>query len=241
MVKPWNQKEVMGNNRKNNTATFLAWMFLTFLTFMAPDSALMAQNADRDTVTTPFRKGRWLSGLSGSFSSSTLKLGSSEDLFSSNSYGIEIFSGKFFRDRWFVGFNLLAIRSNGSGLIESESEYLLIGPSLSHYFLKEPYGSLYVSVLPGYIRIREERSVLLGGNILTQNAEGPGFGTRIRLGYSYVISGKIVLDVGVGSSLAWLDVSYRPEVEAVNRKESIFSSGTFFSFGFNVLLDEFFF
>ena len=31
------------------------------------------------------------------------------------------------------------------------------------------------------------------------------------------------------------------ELEAIRRKESIFSNATFFSFGFNVLLDEFFF
>jgi hypothetical protein len=107
--------------------------------------------------------------------------------------------------------------------------------------MKEPYGSLYVSVLPGYIRVREQGSVVTADEILNQRAEGPGFATRIRLGFSYVISRRIVLDVGVGTNLAWLDLSYSSEAEAINRKESIFSNGTFFSFGFNVLLDEFFF
>ena len=120
---------------------------------MGPDAHLRAQGNDGDTITTPFRKGRWLSGLSGTFNSNTLKLASSEELFSSNSYGIEIFTGKFFKHRWFAGFNVIAISSSGSGLIERESESLLIGPSLSHYFMDEPYGSLYVSILPGYIRI----------------------------------------------------------------------------------------
>jgi hypothetical protein len=182
-----------------------------------------------------------LSGLGGSFNSNTLKLASSEELFSSNSYGIEIFTGKFFKDRWFAGFNVIAISSSGSGLIERESESLLIGPSLSYYFMKEPYGSLYASVLPGYIRVREEGSFLNEGEILNQRAEGPGFATRLRLGFSYVISRRIVLDVGVGTNLAWLDLSYLSEFEDASRQESIFSNGTFFSFGFNVLLDEFFF
>lgn len=154
---------------------------------------------------------------------------------------MEIFTGSFFRDRWFVGFNLLAFRAGSAGLIERKSESLLIGPSVSHYFLNEPYGSLYLSVLPGYIRIREESSITQEGVILTQLAEGPGFSTRIRMGYSYVISQRIILDVGVGANLSWLTVTYDSELEAIRRKESIFSNATFFSFGFNVLLDEFFF
>jgi hypothetical protein len=235
------QKHTRNKGRRKNSCTFLTWVFFAILICIVPLAQLQAQGTDSDSVTTPFRKGRWLSGLEGSFSSSTLKLGSSEELFSSNNYGIGIFTGAFFRDRWFIGFNVVANSSSGSGIIERESESLLVGPSLRYFFLKESYGSLYVSALPGYIRVREEGTVLLEGEVLKQKAEGPGFATRIRLGYSYVISQRIVLDVGVGTSLSWLDVSYTSEIEEVGLKESIFSNGTFFSFGFNVLLDEFFF
>lgn len=229
------------NFRGKASSAIRFWIFLAFLMGTAPVTELSAQGSARDTVTTPFRKGRWLSGLNGSFSSNILKLESTEDLYATNSYGIEIFSGKFFRDRWFVGFNVIALGSSSSGLIERESESLVIGPSLSHYFLKEPYGSLYASILPGYIRVREEGSVVLDEQVFNQDAEGPGFATRLRLGYSYVISRRIVLDVGVGTNLAWLNVSYDSDIEGGTQKESIFSTGTFFSFGFNVLLDEFFF
>jgi hypothetical protein len=235
------QQWIMGNPLREYSGTCPVWIFFAFLVYIIPSEQLQAQGIDRDSVTTPFRKGRWLSGLNGSFSSNTLKLGSSDELFSSSSYGIEIFTGTFFRDRWFVGLNVVANSSSGSGLIERESESLIIGPSLSYYFLKEPYGSLYVSVLPGYIRVREEGSVLVGGEPLNQKVEGPGFGTRIRLGYSYVISRRIILDVGVGTNFSWLDVSYDSEIERIDQQESIFSTGSFFSFGFNVLLDEFFF
>jgi hypothetical protein len=201
-----------------------------------------AQDTAADTLTTPFKKGRWLSGLSGSFSSNTLKIESQEELFSTNSYGLEIFTGAFVRDRLFAGFNVLAFSSSGTGNVERESESLLIGPSVGYYFLKEPYGSLYASLLPGYIRFREESSFLDEVGITTRQAEGPGFSTRIRLGYAYVISQRVVLDVGVGTNLSWLDVTYSSNLEAGNqKKETIFSNATFFSFGFNVLLDEFFF
>ena len=162
-------------------------------------------------------------------------------LVSNNSYGLDIFTGIFFSERWFAGLNVSAIQSGGKGLIERESESLVIGPSIRRYFLKEAYGSLYVSVLPGYIRIREESSIGVDEDIVRQVAEGPGFAIRTRLGYSYVISKRIVLDVGVGTSLAWLDLTYRNNREEITRSESVFSNATFFSFGFNVLLDEFFF
>ena len=217
------------------------WRVLTFLICLIASVQIQAQDTDNDTVATPFRKGRWLSGLSGSYSSSTLKVDSSEELFTMNSYGLEIFTGVFIKDRWFLGFNLFALSGDGAGLIERESESMLIGPSVSHYFLKEPYGSLYLSVLPGYIRIREEGTVNDQEFNSTQRAEGPGFSTRIRLGYSYVIAQRIVLDVGVGTSLSWVDATYRSDLNDIERKESIFANTTFFSFGFNVLLDEFFF
>ena len=237
-----NDQSITKSLLKRKFNSLILRMLFSLTLCVAFSVQLYSQNTQStDSITTPFRKGKWLSGLSGSFSSNTLKLESSDELFSSNSYGIEIFTGTFFRDRWFLGFNVFAISSSGAGLIERESETMLIGPSVSHYFLKEPYGSLYVSVLPGYIRIREEGSVLVGEDVLSQNAKGPGFATRVRLGYSYVISRRIVLDVGVGTNLSWLDLTYSSDIESINRKESIFSNATFFSFGFNVLLDEFFF
>lgn len=233
--------EIMGQKSKKGFLGLLLPAILTSLLCMGLEGRAWAQDTPADTLSTPFKKGKWLSGLSGSFSSSTLKLESNEELFTANSYGIEIFTGAFFQDRWFAGFNVLASRSSGAGVVERESESLLIGPSVAYYFLKEPYGSLYASVLPGYIRFREEGSVSDEAGINTQLAEGPGFATRIRLGYSYVISQRIVLDVGVGTSLAWLDVKYSTSLRPIPQKESIFSNATFFSFGFNVLLDEFFF
>ena len=215
--------------------------FVIALLCMVASPSLQGQDSTNDTLTTPFKKGLWLTGLNGTFNSSTLQVDSSEELFSASSYGLEIFTGFFFKDRWFVGFNVLAMNSSGAGLIERESESLLIGPSINHYFLKEPYGSLYFSVLPGYIRIREEGTVNSAEENFIQSAEGPGFATRVRLGYSYVLAKRIVLDVGVGTSLSWLDVTYQSDLQGINREESIFSNSTFFSFGFYVLLDEFFF
>ncbi|MGA9238513.1 hypothetical protein [Robiginitalea sp.] len=209
--------------------------------FSGTAQQISPDNLSQDSVLTPFRKGRWLSGLSGTFNSSTLNIESSDNLVSANSYGLEIFTGTFFKDRWFLGANVFVNSNTGNGLIKKESESLLVGPSFSYYFLKEPYGSLYMSVLPGYFRIRESATVEPGGGLIQEKAEGPGFATRIRLGFAYVISDRIVLDVGLGTNLAWIDVDFVSTIEQTSRTESIFSNTTFFSFGFNVLLDEFFF
>ncbi len=218
------------------------WASLLVTLLAAPSLQLHAQDTQtNDSITTPFQKGKWLSGLGGSFSSSNLRLESEDALLTNNTYGLEVFTGVFFKDRWFAGFSIAAVQTGGKGLIERESETLIIGPSISRYFLKEPYGSLYVSVLPGYIRIREEGRLGNAEGSLRQVAEGPGFVTRVRLGYAYVISNRIVLDIGIGTNLAWLNFTYQNEFQQVTRNESIFSESTFFSFGFNVLLDEFFF
>ena len=220
------------------------WMAICMVILIcSPGSAqqVSQDNVSQDSVLTPFRQGRWLSGLSGTFNSSSLNIESSDNLVSANSYGLEIFTGTFFKDRWFLGANVFVNSSTGDGLIKKESESMLIGPSLGYYFLKEPYGSLYLSVLPGYFRIRESATLEPEGEFIQELAEGPGFATRMRLGFAYVISDRIVLDVGLGTSLAWVDIDFTSTIEQTDRTESIFSNSTFFTFGFNVLLDEFFF
>ncbi len=200
-----------------------------------------AGNLPVDSLSTPFRKGRWLSGLNGSFSSFTLRIQSDEEPVTSNAYGLQIFTGLFFKDRWFAGLSVFAESSTGQGLVSRESESLLIGPLATYYFLEEPYGSLYLSLLPGYLRVRESGSVEFNDQVIRETSEGPGFATRISLGFAYAISDSIVLDVGVGSTFAWLDAEFSSSISGDTRSESIFSNSTFFSFGFNVLLDEFFF
>ena len=227
--------------RKVFTGFWIVVFVAVLCCFTGTAQEISSDNQSQDSVLTPFRQGRWLSGLSGTFNSRTLNLESSDNLVSANSYGLEIFTGTFFKDRWLLGVNVFVNSSTGDGLIKKESESMLVGPSVGYYFLKEPYGSLYMNVLPGYFRIRESATIEPEGQIIQELAEGPGFATRMRLGFAYVISDRIVLDVGLGTTLAWVDVDFTSTIEQTNRTESIFSNSTFFSFGFNVLLDEFFF
>jgi hypothetical protein len=233
------QPHLKGKRSEGHLPRFLIAFIVLFLGGFVCE--IHAQDSASDSISTPFRKGRWLSGLNGSFSSATLKVESTENLISNNAYGLGIFTGTFIKDRWFVGFNIFAESSSGRGLIDRETEALLIGPSATYYFLDETYGSLYLSVLPGYLRVRESNSFEFENQVFRETFEGPGFGARMRLGFAYVISDRIVLDVGVGSTLAWVETTFSSDIRGNSRNQSIFSNSTFFTFGFNVLLDEFFF
>lgn len=195
----------------------------------------------QDSLTTPFRKGRWLSGLNGSFSSTNLRLEAENEQISTIQYGLEIFTGTFIYDRWFLGLSLLANRTSGSGFIERDLETFTIGPTVSRYFLKDHYGSLYLSGTPGIIIVRDEAAFEIDGATSNRSLEGPGVSIRLRLGYSYVISDKIILDVGLDNSFIWYDVELVTDPPQNVSKDTIFTNSTAFSFGFIVLLDEFFF
>lgn len=182
-----------------------------------------------------------MTGLNGSFSSNTIEIGSADGLASTNQYGLEISTGWFFRDRWFLAANVNAQRGSGGGFIERDFETFLIGASVTYYFLKDHFGSLYLSALPGYVRLRDETRFERTDEILAETVEGPGFGLNLRLGYSYVINDIIVLDVGLDNGFAWLDVEVASDIDGLQLEQSIFNNSTTFSFGFKVILDEFFF
>jgi len=182
-----------------------------------------------------------MTGLNGSFSSNTVEIGSTEGLASTNQYGLEISTGLFVKDRWFIGAHVNAQRGSGGGFIERDFETFLIGPSVSYYFLKDHFGSLYLRMLPGYVRLRDETRFEQATALITENVEGPGFGLNFRLGYSYVINDIIVLDVGLDNGFAWLDVKVESDLDNVDLQQDIFNNSTTFSFGFSVILDEFFF
>jgi len=61
------------------------------------------------------------------------------------------------------------------------------------------------------------------------------------LGYSYTINSSIAFDLGLNMNLFWVDITQEslPAQNSINT--SISASDLSFSFGFNILLDDFFF
>ncbi|GGI56989.1 DUF3575 domain-containing protein [Winogradskyella haliclonae] len=198
-----------------------------------------SQIADSNSIA--FRKGRWFTGLSGSISSTTIRINSLDQETSTNNYGINIQSGKFLKDRFLVGGRLQINRINTSGNVDQQTETLFIGPFSNYYFNVNKTGGLFITAAVGYTRYSNE--VDFTQNLMTVNefSEGSGLGSIFSLGYSYTITDNVAFDLGINVNLFWLDVEQESIPSNVKTNYSISSNDISLSFGFNILLDDFFF
>ncbi|KQC28639.1 hypothetical protein AAY42_01010 [Flagellimonas eckloniae] len=190
---------------------------------------------------TPFRKGRWLTGLSGTISSNTNKERNSDEKRITNEFGLNLSTGKFIEDRWLLGGNLRADRGSSSGNIDRTTESLFVGPFISYYLTDSQRGSLFARLSSGYIRYREETSINELDNPIREVSEGGGLGALVGLGYSYVINDQIAFDIGFDLNLFWVSIDQEQQPSGTVGSQNISISNTAFSFGFNVILDDFFF
>lgn len=192
-----------------------------------------------DSNITPFRKGRWLTGISGVINSSRNQFKSTGQDNSSNEYALNIVGGNFFKDRWLIGGIIQLERSDADGLTDLNTETLFFGPVISHYLSDSNRGALYFNLSPGYSRYRN--LVRFNGDLVVNedSAEGSGFGILIGLGYTYVVFDRIAFDIGVGITQRWLTVERTLQPEEIVFSENINLRNIGFSFGFKVLLDRF--
>ena len=220
--------------RASSTATLLLAILLLAAT------VTYAQEVEEDSVVTPFRKGRWLTGLSGSISSSgTTELDTAGGNDFNNAFGLEISTGKFFKDRWLVGVIFQAERSSSQQFLVRESESLFVGPVLSYYFSKSEHGSIFFTISPGYVRFREETRIDQSGTITQELVDGQGIGSLYSVGYSYVIHDRVALDFGFNVTSFWIDADRESQPSGERGGENFNLNNISFSFGFNVLLDSF--
>ncbi|WP_282117133.1 hypothetical protein [Cellulophaga baltica] len=218
-------------------------LYLFFLLFSFGILFLRAQNNSihSDSIVTPFREGRWLTGLSGSISSNSNKIKSSEEKTITNEFGINLSTGKFIKDRWLLGGKLNLDRASSSNSVDRTTESLYVGPYVSYYLGKNSRGSLFTTLSTGYVRYREETSLYNLASPVTEIAEGGGFGTLFGLGYSYVINDQIAFDIGFDLNIFWVGINQEQQPSGTIGSESLTVSNTAFTFGFNVILDDFFF
>ncbi len=195
-----------------------------------------AQDAKADTLTTPFRKGRWLTGLNGTISSATSRLDSASNDLVSNRYSLELSTGIFVEDRWLMGLAFRAEKNGSKQFVERETESLFIGPVSSYYFMKGMTGSVFGSLSPGLVLIRDLTVIDQGGTITKELLVGQGFGLIGEVGYSFVIHDRIGFDLGLGVSSSWINATRESEPGGVTSKEKFQQGNVAFSFGFNVLL-----
>lgn len=72
-------------------------------------------------------------------------------------------------------------------------------------------------------------------------SKGNGIGILSTLGYSYVLHDRISFDLGLTANVNWLKVEQKGIPEGTINNVNFVLSDLSFTFGFNVLLDEFFF
>ena len=197
-------------------ASSLFWSMILF-----PSLTTYAQQTQQDSTSTPFRKGRWLTGLAGSISSTTSVLGSAGGSDFTSQYSFDISNGKFVSDRWLVGVLFFANRDNSEGLVSRESETLFIGPSIAHYLSNLEYGSVFVKVAPGYAQFRERVSTVQNGSTTQNRVEGSGIGGALSLGYSYVIHDRIAFDLGVNINTFWIGAERSVDPDGLRSDETI--------------------
>ncbi len=198
-------------------------------------------NINEDSITTPFRKGRWLSGLSGSISSGSTKIDTSSTKAFTNQYSFDFATGKFFKDRWLLGGIFQMHRDNSRQFVDLESETVLIAPQLSYYLSDNPHGSVFLSLALGYASFREKTVVLINGMPSQETLKGDGFGLIAQFGYSYVLHDRIAFDLGLTLNEIWGNAERELDGGLTNTKLAISTGNLLFTFGFKVILGEFFF
>ena len=215
-------------------------LIVIVLTLLSFAETGIGQNST-DSVTTAFRKGRWLTGLSGGISSGSTTLDTASTRAFTNQYAFDFSTGKFFRDRWLLGGIFRMQRDNSRQFVDLESESLLVAPIISYYLSSNTTGSIFFSLAPGYARFREKTVLVIAGTPSQELLEGGGFGLFAKLGYSFVLHDQIVFDLGLGLNSTWINANRKIDSGKPSTKADLHVGTLLFSFGFNVILDEFFF
>ncbi len=215
---------------------------LLFLLLLSVSFGSLAQEADTgDTLGTPFKKKKWLTGLSGSISSGAARADTSSQRSYSNTYGFDLSTGRFVKDRWLVGVVFTANRQNTVEIIKREAESLFIAPFINYYFSESETGSVYLSFAPGYTAFRDETELQQAGIMQREKVEGDGFGILLRLGYSYILHERIAFDLRLNFSNSWINAKRFSEPIRLSSEDNFELGNLSFSFGFVVILDKFFF
>ena len=207
---------------------------------MAAQSPEIAHSV-QDTTGTPFKKGIWLTGIAGSISSGTALTDTTAQRIYNNSYGINLSTGRFFKDRWAAGMIFTASRQSNKQFVVRESESLFIGPLVQHYLSESETGSIFFTFSPGFSSFRERIELERNGITQERKASGSGFGILAGIGYSYVMHRRIAFDLRLNISNAWINATSEIQPAGSTTTENIQIGDISFSFGFNVLLDSFFF
>jgi hypothetical protein len=188
---------------------------------------------------TPFRKGRWLTGLAGSIGSGSFENTQTNNKSISNWYRFEMSTGKFLIDRLNAGLLITMERDNAENENEeSTSETFFVGPKGAYYLSPNSIGSIFFSLSPGYALYRETIGGLVDDIYVENVNKGGGFGFLSTFGFSYVIHDRISFELGLNYNIYWLNLNQGNSVNDNSNNVTYELSNISFSFGFKILIDS---
>lgn len=185
-----------------NLRTMFVVLFSIFLQF-----ASVAQEVSfDDSLYTPYRKTRWLAGISGGILSSNSDQNQGENVFT-NRYSFDINISYFLAKRFMAGLEFNIFRSAMSELIERESESVSIGPVGRFYLSLEGEGSVFFETGLRHGRYWEKTTLNPQSDSLKeyQLLTGKEFGVVVGVGYSHTLVDKIAFEMGMDYYFASLD------------------------------------
>ena len=202
---------------------------------------LAAQKSDSVSSQTPFLKGKWMSGLEGSISTSRISMDTTTNSTFINTYGVNFRSGRLLADRWLVGLAVDFFRRSTNALIVEESDLFQVGPFVRFYTSQKPGGSLFFQSSVGYVKFREKTTIITPNFNFGSSTTGDGVGIIVGIGYAFLVTKSVTLDLGLNYDFSFINAKVKDLINRTEEKQHINRAATTFSFGFTILIDEFFF
>ena len=209
--------------------------------FLLISLQLVAQESDSVSFQTPFVKGKWMSGLGGTISTSTVSLDTTVDKTFTTQYGVNFRSGSLIADRWLVGLAVGFSRRSTDSFIVEDTDLFQVGPFVRFYTGKNPGGSLFFQSSVAYVKFREKTTITTSGFNFGSLTSGDGVGIIIGIGYAFLVTESVTFDLGLNYDFSFIDAKVEDLVNGTEEEQTINRAATIFNFGFTILIDEFFF
>ena len=212
--------------------------------FLAISTFSQNQNVESDSSATqtssPFRKGRWLTGLSGSIGSGSTENKSTSIKSISNNYRVEISSGKFAIDRLNIGLTSFIERNNieEENVEEITSEIFFLGPKTEYFLSDNSIGSVFFRLSPGYTLYRDKTGKIENNIYVEKESKGGGFGLLTTFGFAYAVADRVIFDLGLNFNVFWLDIKQKDSITSQVENINFELNNVSFSFGFKILIDK---
>jgi len=116
-----------------------------------------------------------------------------------------------------------------------------MGPLVRFYTGKNPGGSLFFQSSVGYVKFREETTITTPSFNFGSSTTGDGVGIIVGMGYAFLVTNSVTLDLGLNYDFSFINAKVKDLINRTEEKQHINRAATTFSFGFTILIDEFFF